>query len=114
MDKNTISRRAFIRRSCAGALAVTGLGHMNSALAEPVKLTEDDPTAMALGYKNDATKVDVEKYPRRAGEEGAKQTCKNCSLYNVAEEADGWGPCTIFPGKTVAGKGWCSAWVEAQ
>ena len=26
--------------------------------------------------------------------------------------ADAWGGCPIFPGKQVAGKGWCSAYVK--
>jgi hypothetical protein len=26
--------------------------------------------------------------------------------------ADAWGDCPIFPGKQVAGKGWCSAYVK--
>ena len=57
-----------------------------------------------------AAQVDTAKYPKRAGEAGAKQFCYNCNLYNAAGE-EGWGPCQIFPGKQVAAKGWCNAWV---
>lgn len=78
--------------------------------AELVRLTEDDPTADALGYHHDATQVDTTKYPRRAGAEGATQFCHNCSLYQ-GQEGDEWGGCSLFPGKSVNANGWCNGWV---
>ncbi|MFK8029078.1 MAG: high-potential iron-sulfur protein [Gammaproteobacteria bacterium] len=109
---NDISRRQFLRGSCASALALGGLSVSTAANAEGAKLTEDDPTAMALGYKHDATTVDVEKHPKRAGDAGKDQFCKNCVLFG--KEGDGeWAPCSLFQGRLVAGKGWCNAWVSA-
>ncbi len=113
MSNESISRRQFLRGSCATALALGGLSVSNAASAEGVKLTEDDPTAQALGYKHDASTVDVTKYPKRGDEAGKKQLCNNCALYAKKEEGD-WAPCSLFQNKLVAGKGWCSAWVEAQ
>ena len=59
----------------------------------------------------DATTVDTAKFPKRAGDAGATQFCDNCQLYQGGDE---WGPCSIFPGKAVAAKGWCNAWVPKQ
>ncbi len=112
MNNESISRRQFLRGSCATALALGGLSVSNTASAEDVKLTEDDATAQALGYKHDASTVDVAKYPKRGGEEGKKQFCDNCALYAIKEEGD-WAPCSLFQNKLVAGKGWCNAWVSA-
>lgn len=36
--------------------------------------------------------------------------CNNCALYQGDENSEA-GACGIFPGKNVAAKGWCSAWV---
>ncbi len=72
-----------------------------------VKLSEKDAQAVALGYVEDATKTDTKKYPKYA----AGQVCNNCALYQ-AKATDPWGGCALFPGKQVAGKGWCSAWAK--
>ncbi|MCG6888043.1 MAG: high-potential iron-sulfur protein [Gammaproteobacteria bacterium] len=39
----------------------------------------------------------------------ADSNCANCQLYSGTAD---WGPCAIFPGRQVAGAGWCSAWVK--
>jgi hypothetical protein len=66
-----------------------------------------DAQAQALGYVADATKVDKAKFARYA----AGQNCTNCAVYQ-GKAADAAGPCPLFPGKQVAGKGWCSAWAK--
>ena len=112
MSKVKIARRDFIRSTLAVGAAVP-LGAIPIILkADNHRLSEDDPTAKAMGYLHDATQVDVTKYPRRAGEAGSKQFCSNCQLYKAGSE-DGWGTCAIFPGKLVNAKGWCNAWVSA-
>lgn len=73
------------------------------------KVDEADPVAQALGFKLDATTVDTTKYPKRAGDAGAKQFCSSCSLYQ-GKDGDEFAPCTMFPGKAVAKGGWCNAW----
>jgi hypothetical protein len=35
----------------------------------------------------------------------AGDTCANCQFYSGG--ATGYGPCQLFPGKSVAAKGWC-------
>ena len=60
---------------------------------------------MALGYKDDSTKVDAKKYPKHA----PAQTCANCQLFQ-GKATDATGGCPLFAGKQVAAAGWCSAW----
>lgn len=94
------TRREFLV-AVAGFAAVAALPA--AALADDLPaLAESDPTASALGYKEDGAKVDAAKFPQHK----PAQTCAGCSFYQ------GTGPrgaCTLFPGKSVAGKGWCTA-----
>ena len=96
------TRRIFLTSIPASALAVA-LGNANGAAI----LAETDPTAVALGYKADAKKVDTKKFPAyKAG-----QQCANCKLY-AGNPTDPAAPCSIFAGKSVMGKGWCVAWAK--
>jgi hypothetical protein len=67
---------------------------------------EKEPQAVALSYVNDTTTIDKTKFPKYE----AGQLCSNCSLYQGA--AADQGPCPLFPGKHVAAKAWCSAYVK--
>jgi hypothetical protein len=78
-----------------------------AAMAEGARLPESDPAAVAVGYKEDAAKVDKAKYTNYA----AGQNCSNCSLFE-GKATDAWGGCTLFPGKQVAAKGWCSSYTN--
>jgi len=97
------SRRAFVLCVVASGSAITA----TQATAQAATVSETDPTAAALGYKADHTKVDKAKYPKY----DPSQTCSNCMLYQ-AKPTDASGPCTLFAGKLVAGQGWCSAWAK--
>lgn len=104
MTTNKLGRRSFIKIS-ATTLAASPLLGLNPALAaDEEKLKEDDPTAIALGYKEKTADVDASKYPKHNSE----QICSACVLYQ-GDDPD-WGACGIFPGKLVAGGGWCSAY----
>jgi hypothetical protein len=96
------SRRSFMVLTL-GAGASLWLARANAA----PHLSEADPAAVAVGYKEDAAKVDKAKYPNFA----ADQTCANCSLFQ-GKSADAWGGCTLFSGKDVAAKGWCASWTN--
>ncbi len=96
------TRRTFLASLPAAALALT-MAKASAATA----LAETDPTALALGYKADAKKVDTKKYPAFV----PGQQCSNCKLY-AGKPSDKLAPCSIFAGKTVAAKGWCVAWVK--
>ena len=97
------NRRQFIQ---IVPVAATSLMVGQVAMAQ-AQLKEDDPQAVALGYKHDATKVDKAKQPKWA----AGQVCGNCQLFQ-GKAADAWGGCPLFAGKQVAGKGWCNAYVK--
>src|ERR1044072_7681881 len=75
------------------------------AFADAPKVAESDPTAQALGYKEDASKVDKAKFAKYA----PGQDCGNCSFYQ-GKPTDAYAGCPMFAGKQVAAKGWCSAY----
>jgi hypothetical protein len=111
VNKNRLmNRRNFLKlgvNATGGALALSAIPITVIASDE---VGEDEPLAQAMGYVADAGTVDTAKFPKRAGEEGAKQYCYNCALY--AGEADAeTAPCSIFQNRLVRGAGWCNAWV---
>ena len=104
MSRIDASRRRLLQISAA-ALGASALGV--SAYAQPAKLSQTDPQAVALGYKEDSRKADKAKYPKHT----AAQMCKNCQFYQ-GKAGDQWGPCPLFGGKLVHASGWCSAYVK--
>ena len=107
-----VSRRA-VCKSVLTAVGTVALGPVSlRALAQSeAKVDEGEAAAVALGYRHDASQVDTEAHPKRAGAQGARQFCDNCALFE-GEPGDQWAPCSIFQGRKVAGKGWCNAWVS--
>jgi hypothetical protein len=99
----TSSRRHFVLQIVAVGATIGSLDAR--AQGAGPKLSESDPQAVALGYKEDTTKVDAKKYPKHSPD----QKCSNCQLYQ-GKPTDATGGCALFPGKQVAGPGWCSAW----
>ena len=102
MTSRTTRRRFFA--SLLAAAATGALPARFAFAADAPKLTEDDPTAKALGYSLSSAKA--EKDP--AFKKGS--VCANCQLYVAAQEKDGFAPCGAFGGKQVAKGGWCKAW----
>jgi hypothetical protein len=101
----TISRRQFVRSAgAAAAVAAAGLSGRRAAASELPKVSEDDQIAKSLSYVHDAERADAAK--RTEG-----SFCNNCVLYAGGVE-DEWAGCSVFPGKSVAGKGWCSVWAR--
>lgn len=96
------SRRTFLITSIGVA---STLALSRQAFADAPKVTESDPTAQALGYKADASKIDKAKFAKFA----AGQQCSNCSFFQ-GKAGDAFGPCQMFAGKQVAAGGWCSAY----
>ena len=96
------ARRQFLRIVPAAGLAVVCGQYAHAADLDP-----KDPQAVALGYLPDTTKVDKAKYPKH----DVSQQCANCQLYQ-GKASDPTAPCALFAGKSVAAKGWCSAWVK--
>ncbi|RZF31177.1 MULTISPECIES: high-potential iron-sulfur protein [unclassified Paraburkholderia] len=96
------SRRTFLITSIGVA---STLALSRQAFADAPKVSETDPTAVALGYKADASKVDKAKFTKFA----AGQECSNCSFFQ-GKAGDAYGGCPMFAGKQVAATGWCSAY----
>ena len=98
------SRRTFL--GLCGAAALAAIPVRAHAQAAPAKLDVKDPTALALGYVENAAKVTVAKEPTfKAG-----SNCGNCVLYVKAQEKAGYAPCGAVGGKLVAKAGWCKAY----
>jgi hypothetical protein len=103
MSLHDHDRRRFVATLTAAALI--GAVVPRRARSEDLPhLPENDPTAQALGYHEDASKTDTAKFPAHK----ATQQCANCNFYQGA--ASGYGPCQLFPGKAVNAQGWCSAY----
>jgi hypothetical protein len=100
-----MTRRGFV--GVATAIPVVAIFASRQAAAEAnlPKLSLTDPVAKALLYTEDAATVDKAKAPTfKPGSD-----CANC--VQIQGTSGDWRPCTAFPGKLVAAKGWCSAWV---
>lgn len=98
------SRRIFVIQSISGACALAaGAAHAQA----PDAVHENDPQALALGYKTDGSKADKAKFPNY----NANQSCSGCVLFQ-GKAGDASAPCAAFGNKLVAGKGWCSAWAK--
>ena len=99
------NRRTFMLKVVAtGSMLAAVRAHGQAA---GPKLAESDPQAIALGYKEDTTKVDGKKFPKHE----VSQTCVTCQLFQ-GKPTDPAGGCPLFAGKQVAAHGWCSAWAK--
>jgi hypothetical protein len=101
----SLSRRNMLRQSAFGAATVMLVSLLPTGRlqgADEAKLSEDDPAAKSLKYVHDATKSE---------RPDDSQFCHNCQYFK-GEGETGWGPCDIFPGKSVNAEGWCSTWAE--
>lgn len=98
------SRRQFI--AIAATFASTSI-LIDEARADAPMVSESDPTAVALGYKSNASQVDKAKFTKYQ----AGQSCSNCQMFQGKAGAAS-GPCLIFGGKIVNSGGWCSAYVK--
>lgn len=98
------TRRAFL--GLCGAAALAAIPVRVLAQTAPGKLDLKDPTAVALGYVENAAKIKAASEPTfKAGSH-----CGNCKLYTLAQEKAGYAPCGAFGGKLVSKAGWCKAY----
>ena len=95
MIKNITRRALVIRGLLVGSIIPVQM--IPLVRAESPTLDPNDPTAKALGYVTQSTK---------SGEK-----CSNCNQFQGSAGST-QGPCTIFPGKSVAAAGWCMTWVK--
>ena len=112
--QSKVSRRRFAVTSLTAISACfLAVATKAQTLPKPTggDLPESDPVAKALGYYTDASKVDLKKWPKKAGPDGAKQNCSTCQLYQAQAGETARGGCTLFPNRWVAAKGWCNGYV---
>jgi hypothetical protein len=104
-----ISRRSIVKSGLiAGALLPTvGLLSTNASAASLPPLDPNDPTAKALGFVTDASKVDTKTYPTFKPSE----KCGTCAQFQ-GKAGDATAACTIFAGKSVPQGGWCQVWAQ--
>jgi hypothetical protein len=95
-------RRTFML--AAGTISATAAASLARAQAH---LDEKDPQAAALGYVEDTARADEKKFPQHA----ASQNCAGCALGQF-KTGESYANCTLFAGKQVNAKGWCSAFVK--
>jgi hypothetical protein len=104
-------RRSFFKYAAAGLAALAFTQSRNPlafADAPSAQLSEEDPTAKALGYHKDATKVDPKKWAKRSGKDAKAQKCGTCQFYTAIDKKT--GKCQIFPNNTVMEGAWCNSW----
>lgn len=106
-------RRSFFKYSVFGLISLLfGRYFLNDLKAGEslTPLSESDPTAIALGYHSNGSKVNVKKWTKKSGSEGKSQVCSNCILYTGLDQKS--GKCQIFPNHTVSASGWCNSWLK--
>ncbi len=104
--KPSSSRRELVKTmTFAAAAALSAAVGTRTRGAEMAKLDVHDPAAAALGYVEDASRVDLKKYPGYV----KGSSCDNC-LQLQGTPGNSYRPCGLFQGKLVAVGGWCSGW----
>lgn len=106
---NKISRRAVVKGGLIAGALVPAMGLLGrpAAAADLPPLDPADPTAKALGFATDSTKVDAAGNPTHK----AEQKCSTCAQY-LGKTGDARGGCNIFAGKSVPAGGWCRVWAK--
>jgi hypothetical protein len=100
-----LTRRVLVQNlSWAAGLSAT-LSWRASSAAEPNRLDVKDPAAIALGYVENVSQVDVKKFPQFV----PGSNCENC-LQLQGSAGNNYRPCSLFPGKLVSVSGWCKSW----
>lgn len=104
-----ISRRALVKSGLvAGAMIPAfGLLAQTAAAAALPALDPADPTAKALGFVADSSKVDAGANPTHT----AAQKCGTCAQFQ-GKAGDATGGCNIFAGHSVPAGGWCKVWAQ--
>lgn len=100
------SRRTFLTRLALGAAALPLLQLAPAHAADLPHLSPGDAAAKALAYTESAARIDAKSEPTfKAG-----SRCATCNFFQAVQASGDYGPCAIFPGKSVNQNGWCRAW----
>jgi hypothetical protein len=104
---HSIARRDFLKCALASAAVIPALGGTGARAEILTPLDAADPTAQALGFALDASKVAASANPTFKG----GQHCGVCAQYQ-GKPPDRSAGCSIYPGHSVPAKGWCRAFVQ--
>ena len=105
--QSKMTRRSIVKGGLiAGALvpAFGLIGNVAGAAALPL-LDANDPTAKALGFVADSTKVNAAANPTFK----PTQKCSTCAQF-LGKPGDATGACNIFAGHSVPAGGWCKVY----
>jgi hypothetical protein len=104
-----ISRRAIVKSGLVAGALIPAMGFIadSAAAAALPPLDPKDPTAQALGFVTDASKVDAAANPTFK----PTQKCSTCAQYQ-GKPTDPTAGCNIFAGKSVPAGGWCKVWAQ--
>jgi high potential iron-sulfur protein len=107
--QSKISRRLILKRSVMAVplLPILNLMPLRARSAGLPPLDPSDPTAKALGFVTDSTKVDAATNPTHQ----AGQKCGTCAQFQ-GKAGDASGGCNIFAGHSVPQGGWCRVWAQ--
>ena len=103
----SMTRREALAALATAAGTLAAAGAARAADAPKPHLAANDPTAVALSYFEDGSKVDAKKFPTYKPE----QRCNNC-LQLTGNAGDPWRACNLFPGKLVNANGWCKVYIK--
>jgi hypothetical protein len=100
-----VTRRVLLQNLSWIAGWSAAMSWRRSPAVEPNRLDVKDPAAMAQGYVENASQVDIKKFPQFV--QGSN--CENCLLLQ-GSAGNNYRPCSLFPGKLVSVSGWCKSW----
>jgi hypothetical protein len=107
--QSKFSRRTIVKGGLmAGAMIpMLALPAWKARAAGLPPLDPSDPTAKALGFVIDSTKVDAAANPTHK----PTQKCGTCAQFQ-GKAGDATGGCNIFAGHSVPQGGWCKVWAQ--
>ncbi|WP_374352091.1 high-potential iron-sulfur protein [Chitinimonas sp.] len=86
------------------------LAASRASAAEPSgEIAENDPDAVRIGYRRDASQIDKRTTPGYAD----GQTCMSCMLFN-RKSGTSLGACEAINHRLVTEGGWCKVYVPAM
>lgn len=100
-----LTRRVLVQKLSWAAGVSAAYPWRPSYSVEPNRLDVKDPAAVALGYVENVSQVDVKKFPQFV--QGSN--CENC-LQLQGSAGNNYRPCSLFPGRLVSVSGWCKGW----
>ena len=107
--QHRISRRALVKSGLIAGALVPAFGWMaqGAPATALTPLDSNDPTAKALGFMPDSSKVDAAANPTYK----PTQKCASCAQF-VGKAGEATGGCNIFVGHSVPQGGWCKVWAQ--